>query len=132
MQQLTLDGGALELVRAPCRTRAVRVKIARSLGAESGERARFRAEASDPTFGERALNFIRDYADAARKAGRAFAGEDCTNAAKAAGIRPHDDRAFGPVYAKAIRTSVIRVVGYVPRVKGHGSAGGKLYARVVQ
>jgi hypothetical protein len=47
---------------------------------------------------------------------------------KAFGICPHDDRAFGSIYAKAIRNGVIRVVGYVPRVKGHGTAGGRLYA----
>ena len=125
MQQLTLEGGFTEL--AP--RRAARIKTARALGAEAGERAEFKA---GPGFGERALNFIREYADAARAAGRTFTGEEATDAAKLAGIRPPDDRAFGPVFAKAIRTSVIRVVGYVPRVKGHGSAGGKLYARVVQ
>ena len=50
-------------------------------------------------------------------------------AAKVAGIRPRDDRAFGAVFAQAIREGLIAPVGYAPRVKGHGTAGGRVYAR---
>lgn len=107
---------------------AQRVATARKLGEERGVHCRNKADVVCPDFAERALNFIAEYA---RKQAT-FTGEDATNAAKMSGIRPHDDRAFGPVYAKALRENIIRVVGFVPRVKGHGSAGGKLYARVVQ
>ena len=109
-------------------TLAQRVATARKLGDEAGALCLDRAESIVADFGARAFEFIREYA----QQHSTFTGEDATNAAKMAGIRPLDDRAFGPVYAKAIRQSVIRVIGFVPRVKGHGSAGGKLYTRVVQ
>lgn len=101
-----------------------RVRAARRLGAEAGERSRSKAEEQCPGFSERALNFIVAYV---RQQGEAT-GEDTTNAAVMAGIRPDDTRSFGPIYKKAIREGLIRVVGYVPRVRGNGSAGGKLYA----
>ena len=97
------------------------------LGAEAGERRRSKADDVCPGFSERALNFIADYA----RQHLTFTGEVATNAAVMAGIKPHDTRAFGGIYAKAIRSGVIRVVGIVPRTKGHGSAGGKLYERGV-
>ena len=103
---------------------APRVNAARKLGAEAGERCRSKADEVCPNFSERALNFIVEYA---RQHDR-FSGEDCTFAMKAAGIRAHDDRATGGVYAKAIRTGLIRVVGFVPRVRGNGTAGGRLYS----
>lgn len=102
-----------------------RATTARRLGSDAGERARCKADDVCPGFSERALNFIAEYA----RQHSTFTGEDATNAAVMASIKPHDTRAFGPVYAKAIRTGLIRVVGIVPRVKGHGSAGGKLYAK---
>lgn len=101
---------------------AERVHTARKLGAEAGERAE--AKAGDD-FSARALEFIGRYV-AAQSA--PVPGETVTLAAKAAGIVPPDDRAFGPVYAKAIRTGKIRVAGFCARVRGHGTAGGRLYA----
>lgn len=103
---------------------APRVAFARKLGTEAGERARSKAEDVCPGFSERAYNFVADFA----RTHETFSGEDCTLAMKAAGIRAHDDRATGSIYAKAIRNGVIRVVGYVPRMRGHGTAGGRLYA----
>jgi hypothetical protein len=103
-----------------------RTTFARHLGTEAGERCRTKAEEVCPNFGERAYHFIVDYASTAGTA--TFSGEDLTLIMKGYGIRPHDDRAFGSVYAKAIRNGVIRVVGYVPRVRGNGTAGGRLYA----
>lgn len=97
---------------------------ARELGTAAGERCADKAEAASPEFRQRALEFLRAYAAEHQR----FTGEDCTLAMREAGIRAHDDRATGPVYARAIREGVIRVVGTVPRVRGHGSAGGKLYA----
>ena len=100
-----------------------RVKTARKLGAEAGERA---ADKAGDEFRERALDFITRYV-AAQSA--PVPGETVTLAAKAAGIKPiNDDRAFGPVYARAIRENRIRVAGFCARVRGNGTAGGRLYA----
>lgn len=103
---------------------ATRVHAARKLGTEASERSRCKADEVCPGFSERALNFIAEYARAHDR----FSGENCTYAMKAAGIRAHDDRATGSIYAKALRLGLIQVVGYVPRVRGHGTAGGRLYA----
>lgn len=58
------------------------------------------------------------------------AGEVLTAACKAAGIRPHDDRAFGPVYMTLARRGVIEKVGSVRRELGHGTAGGNIWGLV--
>lgn len=100
-----------------------RVRTARKLGAEAGERAADRANKELPDFKERALEFIVRYV---RQHGETT-GEHATLAAVLAGIRPNDDRSFGPVYLAAIRGGLIHIAGHVPRVRGHGSAGGKLY-----
>jgi hypothetical protein len=53
--------------------------------------------------------------------------EQLTDACKAAGIVPHDDRAFGAVYAKLARARAVVRVGTSIRHKGHGSIGGSLW-----
>jgi hypothetical protein len=53
--------------------------------------------------------------------------EVITDAAKAAGITPPDDRAFGPVYAALAKKGQIEFAGWCARVKGHGTAGGRLW-----
>lgn len=100
-----------------------RATFARNLGTEAGERCADKASQQDPEFKAKALEFIVKYI---RQVGEST-GESATLAAVLAGIKPHDQRAFGPVYQKAIRQGLIRVVGYAPRVRGHGSAGGKVY-----
>jgi len=97
---------------------------ARAAGEYAGNLAADRAEKVDPEFRARALDFIVGYI---RQQGEAT-GESATEAAIMAGITAPDARAFGPVYAAAIKRGLIRVVGYVPRLRGHGSAGGKRYA----
>lgn len=57
-------------------------------------------------------------------------GETLTNAAKNAGFVPHDDRAFGPIYAGLVRKNFIRCVGYCERQKGNGTAGGRVWGLV--
>lgn len=96
----------------------------RQQGTEASERARCKAERVCPGFSERAYAFIQNYAREHER----FSGEVCTLAMKEAGIRGTDDRCTGAIYAKAIRNGVIRVVGYVPRARGHGTAGGRLYS----
>ena len=98
-----------------------RVRTARRLGLEAGQRS---ADAN-PGFTEAALQFVRWYAETNVE----FSGEDCTLAAKARGIRPADDRAFGPVYAKALRDGIIKRVGYCSRARGHGTFGGSVYSK---
>ncbi len=105
-----------------------RSRMARKLGAEHGERAEHRANENEPGFSERAIDHIRQ-AMLDSPAGASLRGEDIVNGAKLAGIRPPDDRAFGPVFAKAIRQGLIEPIGFAPRVKGHGTAGGRVYAR---
>jgi len=57
----------------------------------------------------------------------ATAGETLTAACKQAGIVPHDDRAFGPVYMRLARRGWIVKVGIVKRRRGHGTAGGQIW-----
>jgi hypothetical protein len=54
-------------------------------------------------------------------------GERITDACKAAGIVPHDDRAFGPVYMRLARQGRICKVRQEPRRKGHGTSGGNVW-----
>lgn len=60
----------------------------------------------------------------------ALSSEILTNAAKEHGFRPHDDRAFGSVYGALARQHLIHCVGSCDRVKGHGTAGGRVWAAV--
>lgn len=56
-------------------------------------------------------------------------GEELTRQCRDAGLVPHDDRAFGPVYMALSRRGQIVKVGYAPRERGHGTAGGHIWAR---
>ena len=84
--------------------------------------SRVQAKAGED-FGRKAREFILSYL---RQNG-ATSGEDVTDACKAAGITPHDDRAFGPVYMSLSRNGHIRKAGMVPRRKGHATAGGYVW-----
>jgi len=57
-------------------------------------------------------------------------GEELVNAAKRAGHVPHDDRAFGAIFAMLVRHQWIRSVGVVRRTKGHGTAGCRIWELV--
>lgn len=54
--------------------------------------------------------------------------EELTLACKAAGIVPHDDRAFGPVYMRLSKAGQITRVGTASRLRGHGTSGGSIWA----
>ena len=103
-----------------------RTRMARKLGEEASNRAEDKANSDAPGFSERALGHIQKEMLAAGRDAR-VRGEDLVNSAKFAGIRPADDRAFGSVFARAIKQGVIEPVGFAPRVKGHGTAGGRVY-----
>jgi hypothetical protein len=100
--------------------------IARKRGERLGELAADRASADMADFRERGREFVLAYL---RQYG-ATSGEVITDAMKMAGIRPQDDRAFGPIYAYLAneKRRQIVCVGLVPRVKGHGTAGGRVWA----
>lgn len=53
--------------------------------------------------------------------------EDIVDAAKEAGVRPHNDRAFGPVFMRLRRRGQIRNTGYVRRRKGRGAHGAAVW-----
>lgn len=54
-------------------------------------------------------------------------GEDLVDAAVAHGHKPHDGRAFGPVFAGLVRQKAIECVGYCERRKGNATAGGRIW-----
>jgi hypothetical protein len=57
-------------------------------------------------------------------------GEVLTSECKKAGIVPHDDRAFGPVYMRLLKQGLIQKVGECRRLRGHNTSGGSIYAAV--
>lgn len=78
-----------------------------------------KAERMDPGFSLRAQAFVLDFL----KANGPATGEDVTDAAKAAGIVPLEDRAFGSIYASLARRGLIAHAGVGRRRKGRGTFG---------
>ena len=99
---------------------------ARAAGVVGATLAAAKAEGACPNFAERAYRFVLDYI---AKHGP-ISGELVTLACVAAGIDPIERRAFGSVYARALRENEIRAVAECPRMFVHGTAGGRVYARV--
>lgn len=77
-----------------------------------------------PNFTDEACDFIIRYL----RINGPTSGERLTLACKNAGITPHDDRAFGPVYMRLARAGQIVKCGQVRRERGHGTAGGNVWA----
>lgn len=77
-----------------------------------------------PDFLELARAFVLRYL----RAHGPTAGEVLTEACKADGIKPHDDRAFGAVYMGLASRGLIVKAGSVRREKGHGTAGGNVWS----
>lgn len=96
---------------------------ARARGDEAAARCTDKAERVSDFDAEGAMKFVHGYL--VRHGQQP--GEALVNAAKAHGFRPHDDRAFGTVFATLARRGLIRHMGYCERVKGHGTAGGRLW-----
>jgi DNA adenine methylase len=84
------------------------------------------AEAESPGFQDCARAYVLSYL---AERGRA-SGEELTEATKAAGIVPPDDRAFGAVYGSLRKDGKIRKAGSSLRTKGHGTAGGNVWELV--
>lgn len=86
-------------------------------------RAAEKAERNDPTFSERARDFVLTYL----ANNGDTSGETIVIEAVKAGIKPRDERAFGPVFAVLARRQQIHKVGSCIRLKGHASEGGKVW-----
>jgi len=98
---------------------AARDKAMASIGSKAEDRS--------PGFHERARAFVLGYL--ARYG--PTPGEILTLRCRDAGIVPHDDRAFGPVYFTLSREGAIAKIGEVRRERGHGTAGGSIWALAV-
>jgi hypothetical protein len=57
-------------------------------------------------------------------------GEKLVAMLKRHGFRGHDDRCFGPVFSVLAKRKQIRCVGFCTRERGHGTAGGRIWALV--
>ena len=99
---------------------------AQAMGIEGMRRAAEHAESDEPGFREQAQAFVLAYLDKHSVS----SGELITDAAKLAGIRPPDDRAFGAIYAVLSRRNQIAFAGFCLRKKGHSTAGGRIWRLV--
>ena len=59
---------------------------------------------------------------------QALTGEVLVVYCREAGQIPHDDRAFGTVFAQLSKQKRIKKIGYGPRHRGHGTAGAIVWA----
>lgn len=96
----------------------------RKAGEIAGNRCADKAAQLDPDFRQKAAAVILDHL---RIVGEC-SGEELTDLAIAKGVKPHDARAFGPVFAALNREGKIRSAGFCLRKKGHGTAGGRVWA----
>lgn len=82
------------------------------------------AEKRDPEFKAKAREAILTHLKAVGQA----SGEELVDVARAHGAVPTDDRAFGGVFQSLSREGSIQCVGFTLRKKGHGTAGGRIWA----
>lgn len=87
------------------------------------DRCRRNAEEAQPGFSDAARAFVLTYLGNVGEA----SGEQITDEAKAFGLVPHDDRAFGGVFLGLVKRGRIERAGYCPRRKGHGTQGGSIW-----
>jgi hypothetical protein len=111
-QQLELLPSGSQPTRLPLQWEASRDEAMRAIVEYAGQR-----------FLEQAKKFVLRYLAAHGES----SGEDITDACVAAGITPHDERAFGPVYMSLARKGLIVKAGMTIRRKGHGTAGGNIW-----
>jgi hypothetical protein len=81
------------------------------------------AEKSCPGFGDRARAFVLDYL---AKHGDT-SSEVLTAKAIAAGIEPHNSKAFGGIYQSLSRRGLIKKAGHCQRVKGNMTSVGVVW-----
>lgn len=99
---------------------------ARTAGAEAGQLCLDFTERTDSDFGKRAARHILFSLQHLQRA----TGEALTDLCKRDGLVPHDDRAFGPIYARLAKDGHIRRAGWAPRRKGHGTGGATVWELV--
>lgn len=116
----------LDLLAPPRIDRTAAAQVARAAGDAAADVCTAKAKRVSDFDLEAVAHFVHGHL---ARHGTA-SGEDITNAAKEVGHRPHDDRAFGAVFATLSRRGEIRCVGYCDRVKGHGTAGGRIWGLV--
>jgi hypothetical protein len=97
--------------------------LAREAGEVAGQACADKAERTTAFDREGAALFILGQL---RRHGE-LSGEFLTAAAIEHGYRPHDARAFGPVFAKLKRQGLIVRVRECSRANGHGTGGGSVY-----
>lgn len=100
-----------------------RLMTARKGKAEGMKRATEKAERNDPTFGERAREFVLAYLAEHGDT----SGETLVTQAVKAGIKCTDERAFGSAFGVLAKRKQIHKVGNCIRLKGHASEGGKVW-----
>jgi hypothetical protein len=81
------------------------------------------AERRDPEFSTKAEEAMLAHLRVVKRC----SGEVLTDIARARGAVPKDDRAFGSIFKSLARREKIRAAGFCLRVKGHGTAGGRLW-----
>lgn len=106
---------------------APRLAAARAAGEHLSEKAADRAEREFAEFREKARAFVLTYL----AQHGVSSSELITDAAVLAGIRVPDTRAFGAIYRRLAAENKIAFAGHCLRVKGHSTAGGRLW-RLVQ
>lgn len=101
-----------------------RMDTARAAGAAAGEACQDKAVATTEFDAKGAAWFIL------RHLGRrgTTSSEILVEVCRIAGYRPHDDRAFGPVFARLVKAGQIVRVGECRRKRGNGTSGGNLWA----
>ena len=120
--QLALD---LAPPALPARTRAR--AAAKRLGDHAIAAGAEKATRIDPTFITRACEHIVAYL----RAHGISSGELLVDSCKLHGIRSDEDRHFGAVFRRLLDAKQIACIrSDVPRARGHGSSGGKLYVLV--
>jgi len=111
------------LERVPLRN-APALEAAKAAGVKAGEHCLAKAEDVANFDSAGAAKFILGWL---RRYGPT-SGEGLTTACCEHGFKPHDLRAMGPVFAKLIKAGDIKVLrSDLPRSRGHGTAGGRLY-----
>lgn len=111
----------LSLIFEPAPARSY--TAARKAGDRAGNLAADKAEREANGFRERATAFVLGYL----QQHGVSSGELITDAAKLAGIKPPDDRAFGPVYKSLALRGLIAQAGWCLRRKGNCTGGGRLW-----
>ena len=87
-----------------------------------------KADELSPGFSEDAYQFILRHVQTLSYTDKVSC-ETLVDVAEANGHKPHDSRAYGPIFRRLVRDGVLHRVGYGMRTKGRGAHGASIYAR---